>query len=464
MKVIKQTFDPRQNVIQAAYEPGKTVSQIAKLWNATYAINFNFANTDNGQPIGLLRTNGKLQVQDSEKTLVRDSLFQDRDGTLHIGKPNSFVQWSVQGSPPLIKDGIVVVKEGIERDKTPDDIAKRPALRTAVGITEDNELVVIRTQEKVLLEDLAVYMLQLGCVQALNGDGGGSSYFWPYDSGWSRDLGSALVIKQINNYGGKPMAKKIALCDGHGMETIGKRTPLFPDGSFMHENEFNRAVVAKLDVHLKRCGFETLLVAPTDQDTPLHVRTSAANLAKCDFYLSVHANATGGGEWNSVRGIETFIYPGSTMSRKPAEIIQRHLVAGTALPNRGVKEANFQVLRETKMPAALVECAFMTNHLDAALLLTETYREECAVELAKAMCEIFNVKYVPLKPPTIPTPVPTPTTQSDTVTVLLNGVFVGEGKLENGTSYLPVRRLAEAMGLDVKWDQATKTVNLTTKG
>ncbi len=52
------------------------------------------------------------------------------------------------------------------------------------------------------------------------------------------------------------MSYTIALDDGHGMETAGKRTPKFNDGTFMRENEFNRAVVNYLNVELKRCGFK----------------------------------------------------------------------------------------------------------------------------------------------------------------------------------------------------------------
>ena len=48
---------------------------------------------------------------------------------------------------------------------------------------------------------------------------------------------------------------KIAIDDGHGMETAGKRTPAFSDGSVMRENEFNRAVVAYLHDELIRHGF-----------------------------------------------------------------------------------------------------------------------------------------------------------------------------------------------------------------
>lgn len=45
------------------------------------------------------------------------------------------------------------------------------------------------------------------------------------------------------------------------------------------------------------------------------------------------------------------------------------------------------------MNAALVELAFMTNKEEAKLLMTDTYRRECAKELAQAMCEIYNVEF-----------------------------------------------------------------------
>ena len=102
--------------------------------------------------------------------------------------------------------------------------------------------------------------------------------------------------------GGAKMANKylIALDDGHGMNTPGKRTPpltkdLYIDGKLVRkkgevikENEFNRAVVKYLAEALKRCGFDVLLVAPTDEDTPLSTRVSRANNANADAYVSKH--------------------------------------------------------------------------------------------------------------------------------------------------------------------------------
>lgn len=189
--------------------------------------------------------------------------------------------------------------------------------------------------------------------------------------------------------------RKVAIDDGHGLETAGKRTPTLPDGMIMKENEFNRRVAQLLAAHLVRSGVDVLMVAPSDLDTPLSVRTDTANKAKVDFYISIHANAYGAGGFNSVRGIETFHYTNaSENSKRAARIIHKHLLEGTKLPDRGVKTADFQVLRETTMPAVLVECGFMTNIEEARWLLTEIYRAECALEIAKGICEYLGAPFV----------------------------------------------------------------------
>lgn len=197
------------------------------------------------------------------------------------------------------------------------------------------------------------------------------------------------------------MKKLIALDDGHGIDTSGKRTPDFTDGTkcetgspHMRENEFNRRVVAILNTLLKRCNFDTLLVAPTDEDTPLETRVKRANDAKADFYVSVHANAFGTSGFNSSRGIETFYNTGSIKGKRAAELIHAQLIKNTSQVNRGVKSADFYVIKYTKMPAVLIEAAFMTNLEEAKLLLTESYRQECALEIAKGICEYFNVPFV----------------------------------------------------------------------
>jgi N-acetylmuramoyl-L-alanine amidase len=206
-----------------------------------------------------------------------------------------------------------------------------------------------------------------------------------------------------------PQNKKtylVALDDGHGMDTPGKRTPMFPDrpgvglegerGNYMHENEFNRAVVNKVKTHLERCGINVLLTAPTDEDTPLKARTDLANKMNADILVSVHANAATG-SWGNAKGIETYYYPGSASGKALATALHNQLIKNTKQVNRGIKEGNLHMLRETKMPAALVECGFMDNLEEAALLLSDEFRNECALEIAMGICDYLKVPFVDVK-------------------------------------------------------------------
>lgn len=192
------------------------------------------------------------------------------------------------------------------------------------------------------------------------------------------------------------MAKLIALDDGHGMTTAGKRTPHIPElGRFIHENEFNRAVVGYLDKELKRCGFATLMVAPGDGDTSLSARTNLANSKKADAFISIHYNALDGKfDGNDPEGLSVHIYPGSVSGRKLGEAVLKYLKQGTPQKNRGIVESNFHIVRETNMPAILSENGFMDNKREALLMVNVDFQKEVAREHAQGVCDYFNVKYV----------------------------------------------------------------------
>ncbi|WP_243290513.1 N-acetylmuramoyl-L-alanine amidase [Bacillus sp. FJAT-47783] len=183
---------------------------------------------------------------------------------------------------------------------------------------------------------------------------------------------------------------KIAIDAGHGYETKGKQTV---DG--MKEYEFNRSVAHHLKAELKK--FKQVNVFFThsdDRDVPLQMRTKIANDLDVHLFLSIHANAYGDGKhWNDVHGIETYIYPSRPKeAEKLAKKIQRELVLATGRKDRGVKTANFHVLRETKMTAVLCECGFMTNQQEAALLKSESYRQTCAKALARSIQHFYQLE------------------------------------------------------------------------
>lgn len=187
---------------------------------------------------------------------------------------------------------------------------------------------------------------------------------------------------------------KIVLDSGHGLYTSGKRVP---DGS-MKEWQFNSRVVEIIIGLLK--AYKDVQVLRVDDptgktDTPLAARTNQANDFRADAYYSIHANAYGSGGFNDARGIETFTYLNPTpQAKRLATLVNDSLVKATGLPNRGVKSANFAVLRDSKMTAILVECGFMTNKAEAELLKSEAYRQKCAKAIVQAMVTFHDLKEV----------------------------------------------------------------------
>lgn len=184
---------------------------------------------------------------------------------------------------------------------------------------------------------------------------------------------------------------KITLDAGHSLVTLGKRTP---DG--MREWSFNSQVASYVADEFKQ--YEDVETQRVDDvsgkiDVPLSERTYKANKWGADAYISIHANAYGDGGWNNVGGIETFVHTdASRESAVLAKLVQEELIKATKRSDRSIKSANFAVLRSTRMPAILVECGFMTNKEEAALLKSDAYRKICANAIVKGLAAMYGLK------------------------------------------------------------------------
>ena len=118
----------------------------------------------------------------------------------------------------------------------------------------------------------------------------------------------------------------------------------------------------------------------TDVIMGLKERVIFANNGKYDYFISFHRNAFRPEEGI---GAETFIYThGSLKSRQLAEKIQRALVI-CGFENRGIKMADFYVLRKTIMPAVLVEVGFIDNSIDNFIF--DNNRREIIHEISRSI-------------------------------------------------------------------------------
>ena len=109
---------------------------------------------------------------------------------------------------------------------------------------------------------------------------------------------------------------------------------------------------------------------------------------KCDFFVSIHINSATN---QLASGIETHIY--SKNENLTGQIFQNKLIEATQAINRGVKiSPTLYVLNSTKMPSVLLELGFINNFNDINKLRKETYRDNLATAIEKAICRYFNIE------------------------------------------------------------------------
>lgn len=149
------------------------------------------------------------------------------------------------------------------------------------------------------------------------------------------------------------------------------------------------AVVQFVEMELRRAGYRTMLTRKTaqrlyaDGKKDLNMRAKTANDEKADCYVSIHCNAAVD---RSAHGVEVCKYPGSNKGALLANAILKELVSVTGLRNRGLKDRpDLCVLRETNMPAALIELAFISNPEEEALLKDAAWQKKVAIAMANGI-------------------------------------------------------------------------------
>ncbi|MGL5348935.1 MAG: N-acetylmuramoyl-L-alanine amidase [Peptostreptococcaceae bacterium] len=177
--------------------------------------------------------------------------------------------------------------------------------------------------------------------------------------------------------------KKVFIDPGHGGSDSGA---VGVNG--LLEKNINLQVAKKVNELLKKQGLEVKLSRENDIYLSLDQRTTAANNWKADCFVSIHCNAYNG----SAKGIETYSYSTST-SDLANEVHSQVLATKAYTVNRGVKQANFYVLRHTNMRASLIEMAFIDN-VDDSKILTQR-QDDLALGIAKGICKYLKIEYKP---------------------------------------------------------------------
>lgn len=149
--------------------------------------------------------------------------------------------------------------------------------------------------------------------------------------------------------------------------------------------------------YLEELGYKAILTRSHDVFVPLETRAEIANSTEADLFVSIHYNYSPSHE---AEGIEVYYYkeekhPQSsriTQSKELGQEVLKKIVKNTGAESRGVKQANFAVVRQTKMPAILIEAGFLSNPNEREKIKDKKYQQALAKGIASGVDQYLGAR------------------------------------------------------------------------
>lgn len=144
------------------------------------------------------------------------------------------------------------------------------------------------------------------------------------------------------------------------------------------EKDINLSIAQRVASRLEQNGIRVIMTRSDDREIDLSPRVQMAERSNVDLFVSIHANAISMSR-PDVNGLETYYY---SSGLNLARAIHSSVLRNTNMRDRGVRQANFYVIKNTSMPAVLVETGFVTGREDAARFNNPTARNQIADAIA----------------------------------------------------------------------------------
>ena len=176
---------------------------------------------------------------------------------------------------------------------------------------------------------------------------------------------------------------------GHGGTDRGARAK----SPFCEEKRLCLQTGRLVKKYLDQLGYKVIMTRTTDVFVPLPRRVEIADQAKGNLFVSIHYNSS---RSPSAQGIEIFYCDSkdekirTSASKKLADSILSKVIRRTSATSRGVKKGNFLVIRETSMPAVLVEGGFISNPDERAQLKDPEYLDKIARGIADGVDQYYK--------------------------------------------------------------------------
>ncbi|QDP41496.1 N-acetylmuramoyl-L-alanine amidase family protein [Radiobacillus deserti] len=173
---------------------------------------------------------------------------------------------------------------------------------------------------------------------------------------------------------------KVVIDPGHGGKDVGAT-----GASGQNEKDFTLSVSKKVQTLLKEeSGIEVFMTRTEDSfiSQESRYRPKYANKLNADVFISIHGNTFTD---PTVSGTETFYY--HKHSKYLANLIQEKVVEATGFRDRGIQKKDLFVVRDTKMPAVLIEVGYLTNPQEESEMWTEEFQDRVAASIVEGIKE-----------------------------------------------------------------------------
>ena len=209
----------------------------------------------------------------------------------------------------------------------------------------------------------------------------------------------ALLSREAAQYSSShSLLKKeflVVIDSGHGGDDPGK---IAANGTL--EKTLNLSIALKLKTYLEAADVHVIMTRTTDaglyaenssnkKAQDMKNRVSLMNENKADVVISIHQNSYSD---TSIHGAQVFYYTTSPAGKELARILQELMISDLDPSNHRKEKANdnYYLLKKAQSPIVIVECGFLSNPSEAALLSSEGYQDQIAWILHMGILQYLN--------------------------------------------------------------------------
>lgn len=340
-----------------------------------------------GQPLGTadgtVRTTEKLNVYTKATSTVKvNNTVNEGDIVNVYGEKNGYYLVAVDGLPGYILKSKTTITSGFDKDIV---VENPPASSGETPLTGTQGKVTIgglHVREKASSSSTSLMTLKKGAVVAVHSIDG---YWAKVTASGKTGYVHKSYIKLINTSGSAVKNRIIILDPGHG----GK------DPGAVNGSSTEKAIVLKVTnlvrAKLEAAGAKVFMTRTGDTYPTLPERVAFTKDKYGEMFISIHVNSATS---TSAKGAETFysVTSGDQYQEDAqlAKAINSEIVENANMRDRGVKQADYYVIRNMMIPSVLVELGFISNSEDRAKLISDKYVEIYAQSIYNGVVDYYK--------------------------------------------------------------------------